>query len=73
VIVKVEDKILGTEPERVDHFYEKEVIGVGRENWVEEGGRVKVDSLGNILIISINQEVYVSVTYVKREVSIYIL
>ncbi len=72
MIVKVEDKILGTEPERVDHFYEKEVIGVGRENWVEEGGRVKVDSLGNILIIPINQEVYVSVTYVKREVSIYI-
>jgi hypothetical protein len=46
---------------------------VGRENWVGEDGRMKVDSLGNILIISINQEVYVSVTYVKREVSIYIL
>jgi hypothetical protein len=73
VIVKVEDKILGTEPERVDHFHEKAVIGVGRENWVGEDGRVKVDSLGNILIIPINQEVYVSATYVKREVSIYIL
>ncbi|MDA9299386.1 hypothetical protein N9P97_00735 [Saprospiraceae bacterium] len=45
---------------------------MGRENWVGEDGRMKVDSLGNILIIPINQEVYVSVTYVKREVSIYI-
>ena len=45
---------------------------MGRENCVGEDERMKVHSLGNILIIPINQEVYVSVTYVKREVSIYI-
>ena len=67
VIVRVEDIILGTERERVDHFHEKAIIEVGRENWVGEDGRVKVDSSGNILTVPVNQEVYATVTDVKRE------
>ncbi len=67
VIVRVEDIILGVERERVDHFHEKAIIEVGRENWVGEDGRVKVDSSGNILTVAINQEVFATVTDVKRE------
>lgn len=67
VIVRVEDIILGVERERVDHFHEKTIIEVGRENWVGEDGRVKVDSSGNVLTIPVNEEVFATVTDVKRE------
>ena len=69
VIVKVEDIVLGTERERVDHFHEKAIIEVGVENWVGENGKVKVDSSGNILTIPVNKEVFATVTDVKREKS----
>jgi len=69
VIVRVEDIVLGTERERVDRFHEKAIIEVGRENWVGEDGRVKVDSSGNILTIPVNKEVFATVTDVKREKS----
>lgn len=69
VILRVEDIVLGTERERVDHFHEKAIIEVGRENWVGEDGRVKVDSTGNVLTVPINKEVFATVTDVKREKS----
>ena len=69
VILRVEDIILGTERERVDRFHEKAIIEIGRENWVGEDGRVKVDSLGNILTMPIHKEVFATVTDVKREKS----
>lgn len=67
VIVKIEDIVLGVERERVDHFHEKATIEVGRENWIGKDGKVKVDSLGNILTKPINKEVFATVTDVKRE------
>jgi len=67
VIVRVEDIILGVERERVDHFHEKAIIEVGRENWIGEDGRVKVDSSGNVLTVPVNEEVFATVTDVKRE------
>ena len=67
VIVRVEDIVLGVERERVDHFHEKAIIQVGKKNWVGEDGRVKVDSSGNVLTVPINQEVFATVTDVKRE------
>lgn len=69
VILRVEDIVLGTERERVDHFHEKAIIEVGRENWVGEDGRVKVDSSGNVLTVPVNKEVFATVTDVKREKS----
>lgn len=69
VIVRVEDVILGVERERVDHYHEKATIEVGRENWVGEDGRVKVDSLGNTLTVPVTKEVFATVTDVQREKS----
>ena len=69
VILRVEDIVLGIERERVDRFHEKAIIEVGRENWVGEDGRVKVDSSGNVLTVPINKEVFATVVDVKREKS----
>lgn len=69
VILKVDEVLLGAERERVDHFHERAFVEVGRQNVIGPDGRVLADSLGNILTEPIENEVFATVTEIKREKS----
>lgn len=67
VVINVENIDLGVERERVDHFHERAMVEVGRQKIIDENGQVVKDTLGNILTEPIMNEVYATVTEVKRE------